>query len=842
MHRSLLRPLGLLLISLGAFAQGQGQSKADAVRALNNRVLQFHAALGQANASEQAQIRSQAGPVVSQRASAMVDLIKQDPSTALGLAFSRELREQLAKEFPAVANSLEEHGTWSGTSDHLIFDDPARSVRRYQVSVQSASGILEVYSAKGEPHCVSGNTLTSEGIKVNNVVAAGSTSVSGASTTAAASCSTIGPQNTAVILVTFPGVNLPAAVTPSLVNDIFFANTGRSVNTFWQEGSYGLASATGQVFGPYALSQVYTCDQYSAMRTAAIAAADPYVDFTKYTRVFVVFPDPGGCGWAGLGSLGCGSLSSADGTFQASSSWLLATYMGSIDNGVRLATHEGGHNLTLHHASSRDFGAEALGAPGAAGTLDEYGDPFSTMGSWNFGHYSAQHKVQMGWLTSSNVATVETPGTFSILPFEPSTLGIQALKIRRGTTGTSWLWLEYRQPTGLYSSTLPSQIFGGALAHYQDDTTGTHTHLIDFTPGTTTFSDPALTGAWTDPYTNLDIAVTGATSAALTVNVGYRTPTCDARVAPTVTLSPNNPTVTSGSSYGFNVSITNHDSTGCAASTFALSSAQPAGVTTTFASNTLTITPGQTLSTTMTKAVPAGYTPGTYPVDVRALDSTHDVTATNNLTVVAPVCVSVAPTVTLSPASVSLLRGATQVYTVTVKNNEASPCAARTFSLSSTLPSGWASSFALASLTLSAGATGSTTMTKTVPTTAPLGANTVNATASDASHTVTANATATVVDPITVTLSAVPTTVAARSNVTLTATVLNASNAPVSGATVTFNITRGGASSSSTVTTNSSGVATLSYRAQQKGNYSATATASYSGATATSNTVTFTAQ
>ncbi|MBM3795449.1 MAG: hypothetical protein FJW31_15605 [Acidobacteria bacterium] len=61
------------------------------------------------------------------------------------------------------------------------------------------------------------------------------------------------------------------------------------------------------------------------MRTAAIAAADSAVNFTNFTRVFIVFPNPGSCGWAGLGTLGCGTLSSADGSFQASTSWLLAT-------------------------------------------------------------------------------------------------------------------------------------------------------------------------------------------------------------------------------------------------------------------------------------------------------------------------------------------------------------------------------------------------------------------------------------------------------------------------------------------------------------------------------------
>jgi hypothetical protein len=56
------------------------------------------------------------------------------------------------------------------------------------VSVKSGNEILEIYSAHSEPGCVSGDSLSSTGIRINNVVAAGSTSVS-ASTTAGTTCS-----------------------------------------------------------------------------------------------------------------------------------------------------------------------------------------------------------------------------------------------------------------------------------------------------------------------------------------------------------------------------------------------------------------------------------------------------------------------------------------------------------------------------------------------------------------------------------------------------------------------------------------------------------------------------
>ena len=681
-----------------------------------------------------AQVRADASSVFAQRAAALKELIKENPQEALGLAFGHDLRDELAREFPGSASHLEQEGEWSGTSDHLVFDDPERQVRRYQVQIQSGNESIEVYSAHGEPHCVSGDTLTAKGIRVDNVVAAGNTEVkANGGGVAAAGCTTTGVQNSAIILVQFPGIPLPSNVTPAGVWDIFFSPSGRSVNNYWTEASYGKASTTGGVFGPYTLDRVYSCDEYSQMRTAAIAAADADVNFQNYTRVFIVFPNPGSCAWAGLGTLGCGGLSSNDGNFTASTSWLLASYMGSRDNGVKLSTHEGGHNLTLHHASSRSYGAEALGPVGTTGTLSEYGDPNSTMGSWNFGQYAAPHKVRMGWLTGSNIVTTETNGSHTILPFENTTSSLQALKVRRGTGNNAWMWLEFRQPIGQYDSTLSSQIYTGALVHYEDSTTGTYTHLLDFTPATANFADASLVGTFTDPYSNVSLNVTGATSSGVAVTVNYGPVPC-VRYQPTVQITPGNPSIYSGSDVNYTVTVTNNDSTGCTASTFDVNSTAPAAWISTFSSLMLTLNPTQSGSVTMTKSVPAGLTPGTYAVNATATDVNHSATGVANCTVTTPP------------------------------------------------------------------------------------------------------------QPINMTLTVNPTTVSARSTVTIQSVVTKeVGGAPVAGATVVFKVARGTSTTTKSVVTNASGVATYSYKAQQKGTYTVTATATASGATETAGPVTFTA-
>lgn len=675
------RTVWLTLLTAAA-AIAQPGAPANEVRSLNAQVLQLQEAVKRAAPAEAAQIRSQAGAVLMRRAAALQALIAQNPAEALGLAFASNVLAELASLFPQSAAALEQQGSWEGRADYVIADSASMTSHESIVHLESSGGRLRVYFANGEPpqlKCEDG--LRVNGVRSGSLVAAADGTVT--ATTTSIVCAPQGEQRAIVLLVTFPGVTPPTYSNQS-VWDIFFASTGRSVNTYWREASYGRAWATGDVRGWYTLDKTYTCDQYYDIQAAALRAADPDVDFRQYNRIFIIFP-ASGCGWAGMGNIGCRSLSSADGSFSASVAWQLASYMGNRDQGVKLSIHEGGHNLGVSHASSRDFGPEALGALGAAGTLSEYGDPFSTMGTWNFGHYAAPHKQRINWLTAgSNVLTVESNGTYSIAPMSSSVPGVQALKVRRGTGNNAWLWVEYRQPTGQFDSTLPSQVFTGALIHYEDSTTGSKTHLLDFTTGTSSFNDSALASgqSWTDPYSNVSLTVQPASGGMLNVMVSYGAVPC-VTAQPTVSASPANPSGPAGASVNYTVSVRNNDSSGCPARDFSLALSQPAGWPATFASGMLTIAPGASAASGLTLTLPSSAAPGTYPVNAQATSSTGAASGTANVTVLAPPP-PLSVTLTVPPGPYSLksainmsakvlsgatpVQGAAVVFTLTKSN------------------------------------------------------------------------------------------------------------------------------------------------------------------------------
>ncbi len=535
MHRSTSALLAIVF-AIAGLAQNRDERDAGAyVRSLNKELRRSSGAS-----------RDHASQVIRLRAQALRNLIETDPKLALSLALPPGTAAEFANGVPGASSELESEGEWEGPAEVSIEDDFEHGLSRTRIRIENQGEMVDVFFAGAPPKAHCGQSIKVKGIRLGSRIAAASAAIDPSA--ALSFCSTIGPQNVAVLLVSFPHTPFPASPSASLLQTAFFG-AGRSLDSYWREASYGKTSATGAVFGPFVLDADYTCDQTDAIRIAAIKAADGTVDFRNYTRIFVIVPHAGTCS-IGYGLVGCSFFTSpSKGIFNASSSVLRADYLTSNDAVVSAASHEAGHNLGLQHAGTLDFGSVPLGPPGAAGVRDEYGDNFSTMASSyssgaNFviGHYAAPHKSQMGWFSGANQQTIQNSGTFLVQPYETATSALQALRVRRGTGNNAWLWLEYRQPVGNFDPSLSyfgSQPFSGALIHYDDPANTAFqnfTQLLDFNPSATpnSFRDAALAAGtnWSDPYSDLSLTVNSATSAGLSVTVNFSTPCVTLPVAP----------------------------------------------------------------------------------------------------------------------------------------------------------------------------------------------------------------------------------------------------------------------------------------------------------------------
>ncbi|WP_167285032.1 NEW3 domain-containing protein [Marilutibacter alkalisoli] len=112
-----------------------------------------------------------------------------------------------------------------------------------------------------------------------------------------------------------------------------------------------------------------------------------------------------------------------------------------------------------------------------------------------------------------------------------------------------------------------------------------------------------------------------------------------------------------------------------------------------------------------------------------------------------PTCTRNAPTLSLSGGGSAVAAGTAITYTLSLTNRDSSACQNTSFSLARTVPSGWTGTLGSSSLSVAPGASASTTLRVTSPTSASAGSYNIGAGTSSSvgsSHTANASATYTV--------------------------------------------------------------------------------------------------
>ncbi len=148
-------------------------------------------------------LRAQTANVIRQRASALSALIEQNPVEALRLALPDDVLSELAAAFPEGLAQLETRGTWEGPIEDIVEDgEDFRTHRR--IRTMSVGGeTLVIQFADAEPNGLkNGDVLRVNGVRAGTQVAAygGSVKVAAAKPSPAPQCSTLGPQNSIVLL------------------------------------------------------------------------------------------------------------------------------------------------------------------------------------------------------------------------------------------------------------------------------------------------------------------------------------------------------------------------------------------------------------------------------------------------------------------------------------------------------------------------------------------------------------------------------------------------------------------------------------------------------------------
>lgn len=600
------------------------QTARESASARTLELLSLHKRWLKAPASERAQLHQQLLAKAEQRRQLLDDLMQSHPAEVLRVAIPE--RRQLT--MPAeVVKFLEQQVEITGESEVFYedYEDGSHRLRRFvrtpfgeRFELNTVGSGADLHN--GESLSVAGVLLAqadgdSDGalVATEGAIATAQccTQESAAGTPPPAGAYTFGEQKTLVMLVNFQD-KADQPWTREQVRNVVFG----TANDFYLENSENRTWLSGDVTGWFTLPISSTsCDAWALASAANTAALEAGVDTTAYRRLVYAFPK-NACGWAGLGSVG-GNNSSA---------WINGTATPYVIG------HELGHNLGLGHSIGLECGNDII-----EGSCYKFGyaNRLDIMGSPNSGHFNAFQKERLGWL-DDGLLTISGDGSYNVEPYVGNGSGIKALKVLQGTDATtgqnSWYYIEFRQPVGFDSflntetSLIDNQnVKNGVLVNRGNLAAWDSSQLLDMTPGSYTddiydFSDPALIAGqrFVDTSAGIEIFTNwvDSTQANVTVSLGHQE--CVA-TAPTVSVTPDaSDWVTAGTAVEYVITVSNNDSQSCNTTSYNLSSIVPSGWSYSYGNPSVSLSPGETTSTSLIVTSSADAPDGFYDIPVTA--------------------------------------------------------------------------------------------------------------------------------------------------------------------------------------------------------------------------------
>jgi chitodextrinase len=647
-----ISPLGITAASAGSVSRAVAERSQDPDVSVAQQATAEVEALASAlrdDSGRRNAVAARLRAVASRRKSALLRLAKSDPQAATTLLLPASTLSTLAT---ISGDLLEKKVTVSGQYGVVHRDDPQGN-DTFTSQVSTRSGVLSIYTNGRMPTIKPGSTVSVTGYRLDQSIiayAAGSTSTASVTTVSAPSSTTpLGPLGVAVILANFSNSTTP--LDPNVPKAAFQGNPGQDVDSWYSEASLGKSSLSPSFYGPYTISDATSsgaCPNLSTAGNNAMKAASPYLTYSQFRRIVIVF----NCtGYGASTSVGEGQVATPQGTITGAVTYADSSFLGDRYGYV----HELSHNLGNYHAAFFDCQPGSFVPPSRFAencSSAEYGNEFDALGA-TLGspratpHLDAYHTNNAGWFGSGNYVSVATPGTYTykLLPYETPTSGLVALNIPRGTSGTAFT-LEYRQPIGFDSwmaSSNTSYCSGQCtatkgpilqLAYPQSGSGGgSDTQAIDTTPNSIASNsyypiednrDGALLPGktFTDPEYGISVTTQAADSTGATVQVTVPAAATCTRQAPTVTLlSPSTQSAAPGQTLQYTVSVTSHDSTSCTAEAYKYLGGQLTGIsgtgqtdhfTAVASPDTFTLAPGATTNVTASLTPDATVVDGAY--------------------------------------------------------------------------------------------------------------------------------------------------------------------------------------------------------------------------------------